>query len=98
MPQDSPRSHRSCILRPVGALTAQNLFGDARRPPAGGLPGMATLNSYLDAKEAEYNEHMLAANDYRIADTAAALGISRKNLWEKMKRLGIAGKEGHIAA
>jgi len=39
----------------------------------------------------------LAANDNRIADTAAALGISRKNLWEKMKRLRIAGKAGPMA-
>jgi transcriptional regulator of acetoin/glycerol metabolism len=26
----------------------------------------------------------------RITDTAALLGISRKNLWEKMRKLGLA--------
>jgi DNA-binding NtrC family response regulator len=88
---------RACVLFPVGALTAHNLFGDARRLPSGAPPSMATLNCYLDAKEAEYIEQMLAANDNRIADTAAALGISRKNLWEKMKRLRIAGKAGPMA-
>jgi len=31
----------------------------------------------------------LQANDGQITDTAAALGISRKNLWEKMKKIQI---------
>jgi DNA-binding NtrC family response regulator len=29
-----------------------------------------------------------------MAETAAVLGISRKNLWEKLRKLGIAGEEG----
>ena len=28
-----------------------------------------------------------------MAETAAVLGISRKNLWEKLRKLGIAGEE-----
>ena len=29
-----------------------------------------------------------------MGHTAESLGISRKNLWEKMKKLGIAGEAG----
>ncbi len=84
---------RACILFPDRALTAKHLLGDARHLlPAGPTLGAATLSNYLDAREREYIEQALAANDKRIADTAAVLGISRKNLWEKMKKLGVAVK------
>jgi transcriptional regulator of acetoin/glycerol metabolism len=36
---------------------------------------------------------MLASHAYVITSTAAALGISRKTLWQKMKRYGIARPE-----
>ncbi|MBL0354189.1 MAG: hypothetical protein IPP03_16610 [Dechloromonas sp.] len=32
---------------------------------------------------------MPVQNGGRIADTAAGLGISRKNLWEEMKKMGL---------
>ena len=34
-------------------------------------------------------EEALAIHNRRIGDTAASLGISRKNLWQKMKKLQI---------
>jgi DNA-binding NtrC family response regulator len=33
----------------------------------------------------------LAYNDHVIGKTADSLGISRKNLWEKMRRYGLDG-------
>jgi transcriptional regulator with PAS, ATPase and Fis domain len=41
------------------------------------------LNDYLAACEREYITEVLARHDGRIGDSAAALGISRKNLWER---------------
>ena len=50
-----------------------------------GLP----LASYLEQCERQHIRRSLQANGGRIAATADALGISRKNLWEKMKKLGV---------
>ncbi len=40
--------------------------------------------------ERAYIRRALCECEGRIADTAALLGISRKNLWEKMRKLDIA--------
>jgi DNA-binding NtrC family response regulator len=79
---------RACVLS-SGALTAKALFGDLGSAPPRPHEGGVTLSDYLTAREREYIEQVLSAHAGRIADTAAALGISRKNLWEKIKRLGI---------
>jgi DNA-binding NtrC family response regulator len=47
------------------------------------------LASYLADCERRYIENILASNAWRIGNTAELLGISRKSLWEKMKRFGI---------
>jgi DNA-binding NtrC family response regulator len=49
----------------------------------------ATLAEHVAASERRHIAETLAANGGRIADTAARLGISRKNLWEKMKKYDI---------
>ena len=80
---------RARILSGNSLLTAQHLFGDQ-------LPGLtadtasASLTDYLQICEKRYIEDRLQLNHGRIAETAAALKISRKNLWEKMKKLGIS--------
>lgn len=61
-------------------------------------PDLPPLNAFLDAREREHIIQALRINGWRIADTAATLGISRKNLWEKMKRLGIPKPESEAAA
>jgi DNA-binding NtrC family response regulator len=84
---------RACVLYPDGAITGKDLFGDMQATAAiDAKEDAPTLSGYLGAREKEYIEQVLAARDGRIADTAAALGISRKNLWEKMKKLGIQEK------
>jgi len=81
---------RACILSRQGPLTAQDLFGETQPVPVEEHGHeFASLNDYLHACERQYIEGMLRTNNWRIAETAAELGISRKNLWEKMKKLQI---------
>jgi len=80
---------RSCILSQQNGLTAELLFDELPSTPPEQSQGAESLNEYLHACERKYIEDRLSANGGRIADTAAALGISRKNLWEKMKKLEI---------
>ena len=76
------------MLFPNGPLNVATLFGDYQ-PPAQTALVAATLSDYLNGHERECIERVLRANDGRIADTAGALGISRKNLWEKLTKLQI---------
>lgn len=82
---------RAVILSPSPVLTPEMLFGQscvdlAAQAPASG----ETLNEYLRHCEREFIRRVLAENSGRIADSADALGISRKGLWEKMKRLALS--------
>jgi DNA-binding NtrC family response regulator len=79
---------RACILSPERSLGAEAFFGAATgaSPP----PGAAgTLSGYLQERERDFIVQALARHDWHIARTAEHLGISRKNLWEKMKKLAI---------
>ena len=78
---------RACILSNQAVLTPEVLFGNPHEEEeeAATIP----LNDYLGSYERHYIEQILKSKEGRIADTAAALGISRKNLWEKMKKLGL---------
>lgn len=80
---------RACILSQQTELSAELLFNDAPVVPEESFPTAESLSEYLNACEKKYIENCLSINEGRINDTAAALGISRKNLWEKMKKLGI---------
>lgn len=77
---------RACILSQQNVLTAELLFDDVPSTPPEQSQGVESLNEYLHACERKYIEDSLRANAGHISETAAALGISRKNLWEKMKR------------
>jgi transcriptional regulator of acetoin/glycerol metabolism len=39
--------------------------------------------------EREFIQQTLISHDWHIIESAAALGISRKNLWEKMKKFDL---------
>lgn len=80
---------RACILSQQNVLTAKQLFEDLPSAPPEQPQGAESLNEFLHACERKYIQDRLSANSGRIAETAAALGISRKNLWEKMKKLEI---------
>ena len=83
---------RAVILSPSPLLTLEALFGQSCADFAGQVPTGETLNDYLRHCEREFIRRVLAENNGRIADSAESLGISRKGLWEKMKRLGMSGE------
>jgi DNA-binding NtrC family response regulator len=81
---------RASVLSLAPLLNVESLFG-AGGPPA--VPGDALrqpLSDHLQDCERAYIRRALTECGGRIADTAALLGISRKNLWEKMRKLEMA--------
>lgn len=80
---------RACLLAGQGALQPEALFEEA--PPALDT-NPETLDEHLRIFERQYILRVLATHEGhgRITRAAATLGISRKNLWERMRRLGIA--------
>jgi DNA-binding NtrC family response regulator len=79
---------RACILGD-GQTLDLSAFGTHEEGKVSGGGTAATLAEHVAAAERRHILAALAANQQRIAETAAALGISRKNLWEKMKKHGI---------
>jgi DNA-binding NtrC family response regulator len=69
-------SHDKLFDRPAPALTGQ-------QDVAG------SLRDYLSECERDFIVRALDAEHWQIQACADALGISRKNLWEKMRKLGI---------
>jgi len=92
---------RACILSPSPMLDAEAFFDDGSMP-ASSQPGDqeitaadGTLNEYLRDCERRFILQSLEHHQWHFGNTATALGISRKNLWEKMKKLDIhADKRG----
>ena len=85
---------RACLLGTQGALQPEALFEEL---PQSLDTTSETLDEHLKIFERQYIMRVLATHEGhgRITRAAATLGISRKNLWERMKRLGIApGGEG----
>jgi DNA-binding NtrC family response regulator len=82
---------RACILADRSQLTPEMLLGESQLPtaPSGVVTG-DSLITYLDACEKHYIEQILAAHAWRVGETADSLGISRKTLWEKMRKHDIA--------
>jgi len=82
---------RACVLSPSPTITVDYLFGDVWNVNTVNLADVPedTLATYIEQCERAYIRRVLAANKGRIADTAGTLGISRKTLWDKMRRLGL---------
>jgi DNA-binding NtrC family response regulator len=82
------RIERACILGEGVALAAEDLFAEhAGSAPADTAPsGLPTLDEFLNEAERGYLQAVLARFGGRIGAAAAALGISRKTLWDKMRR------------
>ena len=69
-------------------LDPHAFFDDANGPEhAGAAP--TTLSSYLQECERHYLLQELTHHDWHMAETAKAIGISRKNLWERLRRLDL---------
>ena len=83
---------RACIMSPAEWLPPAALFPDADfAPPAG--DAQASLGDYLRDCERRYIRGALESCGGQIGQTADRLGISRKNLWEKMKKLELGDAE-----
>ncbi len=79
---------RACVLCPDGWIETDALF----EPDSTNVPVQqdTPLQSYLESCERRYIVTALTCCEGRIGQTAERLGISRKNLWEKMKKLGLS--------
>jgi DNA-binding NtrC family response regulator len=81
---------RASVLSVTPLLNAESLFGVGESIPAESDALRQPLSNHLQECERAYIRRALTDCGGRIADTAALLGISRKNLWEKMRKLEIA--------
>ncbi|MDP2809251.1 MAG: sigma-54 dependent transcriptional regulator [Rhodocyclaceae bacterium] len=81
---------RACIMAERPQLTQELLFGDSPLTVPGHEATGDTLIAHISACEKRYIEQVLAAHAWKLGETADALGISRKNLWEKMRKHDIA--------
>jgi DNA-binding NtrC family response regulator len=82
---------RARVLARQPVIPPELLFEDS--PPAVGDSPELALGDWLAEQERDYIQRALAANGWRVQDTARLLGISRKTLWDKMKRLEIGRAE-----
>ncbi len=78
---------RACVLAEGPLLTPELLFGDAAADSE--VFPAATLGYHMAQRERAYILRALDARRWQIQETASLLGISRKNLWEKMKKHAI---------
>ncbi len=78
---------RGAILCENGTIGPGMLFGGDDGEPD---QAAATLADFIAQSEKRYIGKALEDHDGHLGRTAGALGISRKNLWEKMKKLGLS--------
>ena len=84
---------RACILSGGPLLGAEAFFGDGHDGEiATQLPASESLTEYLMACERDYLTLILERHGGHMTNAAEALGITRKTLWEKLRRLGIKAK------
>jgi len=81
---------RAGIMAERQQLTPELLFGDSPLEVPGHETTGDTLITHIHACEKRYIEQVLAVHAWKPGETADALGISRKNLWEKMRKHAIA--------
>ena len=79
---------RALIFTPGSVLNPAHLVGMENFQEAPECEDLG-LRDCLQESERWYIERALEQNDWHMTRTAEALKISRKNLWERMNRLGI---------
>ncbi len=90
---------RACILSRSPLLSPEVFFGDPLSADVPAAPEMSrSLADYLATVEREFIQGVLKECDGQITRTAEALGISRKNLWERMRRLGLSHGKAETTA
>ena len=86
---------RCCILCPRAVIEPTDLFEppDGGRVPPAHEDGDVPLAEYLQRCERYFILETLERHGWQISESARALGISRKNLWERTRRLGISASD-----
>jgi DNA-binding NtrC family response regulator len=87
---------RACIMTPQSELMPQDIFDEphtASLIAASDAAQADDLGAYLRACERAYILRALEQHNWQMGETAQHLGISRKNLWEKTRKLGIVAQE-----
>jgi DNA-binding NtrC family response regulator len=80
---------RASLMRD-GHLISHDLLFDRPAPALNAQQDVASsLRDYLSECERDFIVRALGACQWQIQGCADSLGISRKNLWEKMRKLGI---------
>jgi transcriptional regulator with PAS, ATPase and Fis domain len=88
---------RACILSSTPLLSPDVFFSEPIGAAAPAAPEISrSLADYLATVEREFIQGVLQECDGQITRTAEALGISRKNLWERMRRLGLSQCKAEI--
>ncbi len=92
------------MAAPGGTVGPEHLSADltapqASPPPAGGpapmtLRGGQTLASVVDDIERDLIREMLARHRGNISESARSLGLTRRGLYLKLRRLGLEGNAG----
>ncbi|QIT54921.1 sigma-54-dependent Fis family transcriptional regulator [Aquisalimonas sp. 2447] len=80
---------RAVIMSDAAVLEPRDLFPEIDEPAADN----GTLSDYLKACEKQRILATLQDRDGQIQASADALGISRKSLWERMRRYGIRARD-----
>lgn len=75
---------RACIMTPGPTIFAQDIF--PQQAELANEEENRTLKTFLQARERIYIDVTLRENNWNMMSTATTLGISRKSLWEKMKK------------
>jgi two-component system response regulator AtoC len=83
---------RACILSNGPLLDSEAFFGEGLDAGSSDLVTSQSLAEYLMACERDYLVQTLEKYDGHMTHTAEILGITRKTLWEKLRRLGIRAK------
>ncbi|MDP1647096.1 MAG: sigma-54 dependent transcriptional regulator [Rubrivivax sp.] len=87
---------RACLLSETQRIEVSLLRDEGEPDDTSGASAsiavaapMPRLEDFLRLQEREFIRQALQRHDFQIGVTADALGISRKSLWERMKRLAI---------
>lgn len=75
---------RACIMTTAPTIFAQDIF--PQKPALTHEDENKTLETFLKSRERTYIDSNLRETNWNIMSTATKLGISRKSLWEKMKK------------
>ncbi len=78
---------RVCILSNQDIIGPKDFYPPD--PQVNESMGSTTLKDSMDQYEMNLLQETLEHHEWRIIESADSLGISRKSLWEKMKRYGI---------